>query len=266
MNKKLKIIVLTCLIILIAAVLVLGRTKLKNKIHEENDGSANYKNAENLKKIIKNSHDFKNSNLKIKKVGNMNSVIIDEKYKVTVNDGFYVIDINDTRDASYCKIVDTIETNLGHNEGESIETCKKIIKSSIMSQSGISLDINDEKKMLIIDSKKKYELYNPRTIYNKNELINIGELEDYGIKIDNYEFLSINVSNYIEEYNNFQICVNVSDKISSNQYKITLYDKNKKEINSTNLKNINEPGMPNRYCANFTHDSNNIEYYSIGNR
>lgn len=265
MNKKLKITILLSLVILIIAILILGRTALKSKSHEKDEPKVIYENTLRLKKIIKDSHYFKNATLTTKKEGEVNSVTIDKKYKIIVNDGFYAIDIDDTTDESYCNIVDAIEVNLGHKKGDAIDTCNKILKSSIMSQSGISLDINNGKKMLIVDSDTKYELYSPHKIYNKFDLIRVEE-ENHGIKIDNYELLSITVSNYIDEYKNFQVCMNASGDISSKQYKVTLYDANKQEVNTASLKSTSEEGMPNRYCANFSHDSNDVAYYSIGNK
>lgn len=214
-----------------------------------------------LKKTLESSTYFNNSNIVTNEANN--SLIIDEKYEILIKTSYYQMTIKDqTLEDKYCEIVDAIEQGHGIIPGKSLETCKKTLEGSI-NIGGINAEIYDEYKVLSVNIDTPASLYNIDASHEDGDLIPVEEVS-YNIQMDKYLLTSMKPS-FQENTKLYSVCGNIFNpsKKASNEFKITIFDKEKKELASKNYKYENNTKKYIPFCINYPLETDTVKYYSI---
>ena len=193
----------------------------------------------------------------------MDVLTVNGKYDIYIKTGYYQMTIKDTKQENkYCEIVDAIEQSLGLLPGKSIETCQKTLEGSI-NIGGISAEIYDTYKILTVNMEEPAKLYNIENSHVEEELIPVEEI-NYNIQIDNYLLTSMTTS-FKENNKLYSICGHMynKNKKSTKNFSISIYDVNKKLIDTKKYKYENDTKKYIPFCVDYSLESDTVKYYSI---
>lgn len=260
--KKRNIILLIMLLFIILGVLIYFSVKKDNSITNNGLPDDNYETAQldKLKNILEESEYFKESKYDFNKDTNVLS--IDEKYDVYIKNGYYLMNIKDSKDEIvYCNIVDAVEMYFGLEKGKSIDTCKETLKGSI-NLGGINVEFFDTYKVLTVNSNELSSIYSNENSHKEREFIDIDEI-NYDIKIDDYLFtsMSFGFSNNVSLYS---ICGHIyNEKKNDKNFIISIYDNSKNLIDEKVYNFTTKTGRFETFCVDFDIEVDTVRYYSV---
>ncbi len=215
-----------------------------------------------LKKALTSSSYFKDASIIPNE--DLSSAIIDEKYEVSIKNGYYMMTIRDANlDDDYCRIVDAIEVSLGGKEGDSLNTCREVLKGKI-STSHISAEIYDTYKELTVHATELSKLYNPERSHQEDEKISVDEI-NYNVTIDDFLLTSITTGSSAG-MDTYSICGHIyNPKIGiQKEFTFSLYNAEEELLESKNYIYENSSKKFTSFCVDFEAKENLIKYYSIG--
>lgn len=213
-----------------------------------------------LKNTLKNSGYFEDSTFKYNDETDV--LTIDDKYNVYVKSGYYSMNIKNNEEREvYCNVVDAVEMHLGHQKGDSIETCNMTI-DGIIDIGGISITDYKNYQTLSVNYKDKSILYSSESKHVLDEYISVDE-QNYTIEDSSYIFSSI-TSTYSEELKEYSICGNLyNDRISDGNFTFDLYDSGKGFLQGGDYQYDNENDKYKSFCVEFKNVEINPSYYVV---
>lgn len=260
-SQKILFIILIILLTSLGAFLLIKKVHITEKEPSIEIEPIENTRFENLKKIIKASPNFTNSEITSNEKKDI--LTIDGTYDISIKSGYYQMTIKDPKlENTYCEIVDTIEQNLGLLKGKSIETCQKTLEGSI-NLGGISAEIYDNYKILSVNIEKPATLYNEETSHKSEDKISVEEV-NHNILIDKYLLSSMKTS-YQTTTKLYSVCGNIynSNKKATNKFEIAIYDSNKKELASKKYSYQNDTKKYLPFCVDFELETDIAKYYSV---